>query len=260
MILMNSEFDSSKPIENYIDINSPLPEDFLEMVDLRISYLIESESKEHLYQELAYLAATGCVGEYWWHELRDHEIIENETEAERTIRLHQYSEHIRKFSTLNAYTTTNATKEGALEAGQFQLNAATAYDNLDHTPEKKEIVSIFEKKVIPNLKDYFKACQLDENIGNQRSKWWLLSRENNHEKTAEAYADEILNTIGISQDEEPNRYDTQKTMCKQYLVPVLKLHKGKEKDWQNQARDKMKILWLDIFNQRQEYTLPCNRT
>ncbi|MCK5234222.1 MAG: hypothetical protein KAJ88_00115 [Candidatus Aenigmarchaeota archaeon] len=255
MIKMLQDFDSAEPIEKYIDINSPLPENFLDIVDKRISYLKEHKPK-NLNQELGYLAATGSIGWWWWHDKRDHEegIDEKTKEA--------YSKQIKEFAALEAYITTSATKDGAKKAGEYLLHATKLHDDIEEAEDAEKITDIsalWKKNVIPNLKGYFSSCGLDENIGEHRSDFWLAHHDGNYDRASEAYANEIREILK-AETEQYRQYNCTIDRCKKNIADTVKLHDSKEKGWQNDAHIKFNEFWTELFNLRNSYTLPYDRT
>ncbi len=246
--MMELEIDSAEPIKKYIDINSPLPENFLGIVDTRISYLKE-HSPEKLNSELAYLAATGSTGWWWWHDKRDHEegIDEKTKEA--------YSKQIKEFAALEAYITTDATKDGAEKAGEYLLLAATFHDRIEtqeELSEKTDIKILWGKEVIPNLKRCFSSCGLDEDIGNSRSGWWLKHRKGDSKKAAEYYLKEISLITNVD----------YKAILKHKkdIMDTKDEHDTKNPGWQDKTRESMQKVWTTVFSLRNDYILPCDRT
>lgn len=248
-------FDSDRPIDNYININSPLPENYLDIINLRIAYLKE-HNPEKLNSELAYLAATGSIGWWRWHDKRDHEESIDEKTKEA------YSKQIKEFAALEAYITTDAKKDGAIRAGEYLLQAATLHDDIEKDEDAEKITDIstlWEKNVIPNLKRYFSSCSLDENIGKHRSDWWLAHHDGNYDRASEAYANEIREILK-AETEQYRQYNCTIDRCKKNIADTVKLHDSKEKGWQNDAHIKFNEFWTELFKLRNNYTLPCDRT
>ncbi len=245
---IETSFDSDRPIETYININNPLPENYLDIINLRIAYLKENSPKK-LNEELAYLAATGSVGWWWWHEKRDHEEgIDKETKD-------AYSDCIKEFAALEAYITTNATKRGAIKAGEYLLQAATFYDNIDEdfkNIDNKAIKEyIWNREVVPRLMNCFTSCRADKNIGLERSGWWLEHQKGNHEKAAEHYLKEISMITDVDYEALLKH--------KKEIIDAKNEHDTKNSGWQDKARDSMQKVWMTVFSLRNDYILPYDR-
>ena len=243
---MNTHLDPAEPIIDHININTPLPEDYPDIIDSRIAYLKEN-SPEYLNKELAYLAATGSVG--WWlsHDKREHEEnIDKKTKEE-------YSKRIKEFAALEAYITASTTRKRAKRAGEYLLQAATFYDNIDGDIENKAGQEyIWNREVVPRLMNYFISCRVDRDTGIERSGWWLEHQKGNHEKAAESYLKEISMITDVD-------YETL-LKHKKDIIDAKNEHDTKNSRWQNNARESMQKVWMTVFNLRTDYTLPCDRT
>ncbi len=240
-------FDSDRPIENYISINKPLPKNYLDIIDSRISYLKEN-SPEDLSSELAYLAATGSGGWWLWHDKREYENKDKKTKE-------AYSKQIKEFATIEAYITTNATREGAKKAGEYLLQAATFHDSIDedfkNIDDKAGQEYIWNREVVLRLMNYFTSCRTDKDISIERSGWWLEHQKGNHKKAAEYYLKEISMITNID----------YKALLKhkKNIIDAKNEHDTKNQRWQDKARESMQKVWMTVFSLRNDYILPCDR-
>lgn len=178
-------FPGNKSIDNYININDNLPENSLEIIDKRISYLKENNETEKIKEELSYLASIGSVGWWYWHDIRDHHA---KTEDE----INKCSDNIKRFGAIEAYITTNAAQEESIKAAEYLLLAATAHDKAEDEKNRNN-EEIWNTYVVPNLKRYFESCGLRKDTGIFRSQWWLEHHRHDYDKVADAYIKELKN-------------------------------------------------------------------